>query len=335
MYAGRAVTDSEILKQQSEMLCNRIRKTQKHLRKWVKRDNVHCYRLYDRDIPEIPLVVDWYQGHLHVAEFHKQEAPPERRGRAWMLALLAETAAQLEVAPEKIFCKVRDRKRGQDQYRAQGTSYHRMVVDEGGLQFWVNLVDYLDTGLFLDHRPTRALVAREASGKAVLNLFCYTGSFSVYAAAAGAANTLSIDLSGTYLDWARANLELNDLDETRNRLVRGDVAEELAVLRDAGERFDLAIVDPPTFSNSKRMTGIFDVQRDHVALLEMVSEVLTPGGIAYFSTNHRKFRMDTTAVEARYSVEDLGSKTIPKDFRDQKIHRCWRLVHGAQGLSTT
>lgn len=325
MYAACAVND-ELIAAQSEMLCNRVRKNRKRLRKWAQREVVHCYRLYDRDIPEIPLVIDWYQGRLHVAEFHKKDAASDGSGQSWMSAVLAPTADALQVPTDKIFFKVRDRQRGQRQYQAKGADFNRFEVTESGHRFLVNLVDYLDTGLFLDHRQTRAMVAQEAEGKAVLNLFCYTGSFSVYAAAAGAATTLGIDLSGTYLDWARANLDLNGLDKARNRLRRGDVLEELQELSKSGEKFDLAVVDPPTFSNSKSLEGVFDVQRDHVSLLLAVRELLAAQGVVYFSTNHRRFRLDTEALNAAYEVADISAKTLPLDYRDQKIHRCWRMV---------
>jgi 23S rRNA G2069 N7-methylase RlmK/C1962 C5-methylase RlmI len=321
-----SVFDTEVLVRQGEMLCNRVRKNRKQLRKWSEREAVHCYRLYDRDIPELPLVIDWYQGRLHVAEFQKKDVGPERSGEAWMKAVLAATATALQVEPDKIFYKVRDRQRGQSQYQSQGADYNRIEVSEAGHRFLVNLVDYLDTGLFLDHRQTRAMVAAESSGKAVLNLFCYTGSFSVYAAAAGAATTLGVDLSGTYLDWARANLELNELDKARNRLRRGDVLEQLAEIATTGERFDLAVVDPPTFSNSKALEGVFDVQRDHVRLLAAVRKLLAPGGVVYFSTNHRRFKIDLHDLSARFDVTEISHKTVPQDFRDKQIHRSWRLV---------
>ncbi len=318
--------DQELIARQAEMLCNRVRKNQKQLRKWIAAEGINCYRLYDRDIPEIPLVIDWYQGRLHIAEFQKKDVDPERSGKAWMHAIVAPTSAALGVPEAEVYYKVRDRQRGEKQYQAQGAERNRIEVHEGGHRFWVNLVDYVDTGLFLDHRRARKLVAEEAKGKAVLNLYCYTGSFSVYAAAAGAANTLSIDLSRTYLDWARANLNLNDLDPERNRLRRGDVQDELAQLHAAGERFDLAVVDPPTFSNSKSLPGVFDVQRDHVELLLAVHKLLAKEGVIWFSTNHRRFKLDLAALEPHFVVADTSATTLPRDFRDPKIHRSWRLV---------
>jgi len=324
MYAACIVSE-DILAAQGEMLCNRVKKNLKRLRKWSKREGVSCYRIYDRDIPEIPLVIDWYEGRLHIAEFQRKHASEDCGGESWMKTVLALTALELEVGPGDIYYKVRGRQRGQTQYQARGTEHNRLEVSEAGHRFLVNLVDYLDTGLFLDHRRTRSMVAAECKDKSLLNLFCYTGSFSVYAGVAGASNTLGVDLSATYLEWARANLTLNGLDAARNRLRRGDVAEVLKDLAHTGERFDIAVVDPPTFSNSKRMDGVFDVQRDHVQLLVLVHAVLAPKGTVYFSTNHRKFHVDAESLQAMYSLTEISPKTLPEDYRDAKIHRCWRL----------
>ncbi len=318
--------NEELLARQGEMLRDRVRKNRKRLRKWSEREGAHCYRLYDRDIPEIPLVIDWYQGHLHVAEFQKKDVGPAQSGVEWMTKVMGPTAELLQVEAQKIFYKVRDRQRGQRQYQAKGAHINRFEVTECGHRFLVNLVDYLDTGLFLDHRRMRAMVAGEAKGKSVLNLFCYTASFSVYAAAAGAKTTLGIDLSGTYLDWARANLELNECDREQNRLRRGDVMEELEELVKGGEKFDIAVVDPPTFSNSKALEGVFDVQRDHVRLLVAVHKTLAEEGVVYFSTNHRKFRLDEDALKADYEIVEISDKTLPMDFRNKHIHRAWRMV---------
>ncbi len=316
---------SDLLVAQGEMLRNRVRKNRKRLRSWARHEGITCYRLYDRDIPEIPLVIDWYEGRLRVAEFQRKHASDECGGEEWMKTVVAMTALELQVPTGQVYYKVRDRQRGQKQYQARGSQENRIEVGEAGHRFLVNLVDYVDTGLFLDHRRTRAMVAAESKDKGLLNLFCYTGSFSVHAGMAGAANTLGIDLSATYLEWARANLNLNGLDAARHRLRRGDVMEELGELRHSGERFDIAVVDPPTFSNSKRLESVFDVQRDHVALLQAVTAVLAPGGIVYFSTNHRRFVLSQDALASDYRIEDIGSKTLPEDYRDKRIHRCWRL----------
>lgn len=313
-----SVTDDRIHRQ-GEMLSNRVQKNVRHLRKWVRRTDVSCYRIYDRDIPELPLVIDWYEGRLHVAQFGELD-------EAQLRALLAPALEALEAPASQVYFKARQRQKGTQQYQNRGDTENRFEVGEGGHRFWINLSDYLDTGLFLDHRKTRAMVQAEAEDRRVLNLFCYTGAFSVYAAAGGARDTLGVDLSGTYLDWARANLELNGFSRDRHRLRRGDVMAVLGELNDEGERFELAVVDPPTFSNSKSMEGTFDVLRDHEELLRRVADVMVADGLVYFSTNHRHFRWEGDALEDVFASEEITSKTIPEDFRDRKIHRCFRLV---------
>ncbi len=312
-------------------LANRLQKNARHLRKWAKRDGVSCYRLYDRDIPEVPVTVDWYEGRLVVNDFRTPYSDRDPAlAEAWLDACAAAAARALEVAPDALFLKRRERMAN----RQEGRQYERLgergawfEVGEGGHRFAVNLSDYLDTGLFLDHRLTRARVGAEAAGKRVLNLFCYTGAFTVYAAGAGAASSLSIDLSKTYLDWAGDNLDRNRADRDRHRLQHGDVREALDELAASRARFDLAVVDPPTFSNSKRMDGTFDVQRDHGELLGAVATVMAPGGVVWFSTNHRRFQLDLHPDRARlWQVTDETAATLPPDFRDAKIHRAWRIV---------
>lgn len=324
-------SDPARIEQRTEMLVNRVRKTARHLRKWARREDVTCYRLYDRDIPEVPLAIDWYDGRLHVAEYKRLVHGEEVVGsEGWVEDLAAALARALEVAPESVFVKARQRQRGLAQYERIEARGERFEVSEGGHRFLVNLADYLDTGLFLDHRPTRARVGAEAAGKRFLNLFCYTGSFTVYAAAGGATSSLSVDLSNTYLDWAADNLALNHCDLTAHHLLRADVIAFLdAPPRDIG-RFDLAVLDPPTFSNSKGMRGVLDVERDHARLIEGTLALLHPGGVLYFSTNKKKFELDAAAL-AGADIEDLSAATIPPDFRNQRVHRCYRLVKRAAG----
>lgn len=302
------------------MLCNRVRKNQRHLRKWARRERVSCYRLYDRDIPEIPLAIDWYDGRLHVAEYARRD---DTDRSDWVDAMARAVAAALEVTPDAVFIKHRRRQRGADQYQPVAGTGERFVVGEGGLRFYVNLSDYVDTGLFLDHRPLRARFGAEAKAARVLNLFCYTGAFTVYAAAGGARASLSVDLSNTYLAWAADNLELNDLAGDHHELRRADVLQYLDEPLPA-EPFDLAIVDPPTFSNSKAMREVLDTQRDHARLINGTLQRLRPGGWLYFSTNNRRFRLDEAAV-ASDDIADISARTIPPDFRNQRIHRCWRI----------
>jgi 23S rRNA G2069 N7-methylase RlmK/C1962 C5-methylase RlmI len=285
---------------------NRLRKNARHLAKWAKRTNVTCWRVYDRDIPELPVTVDTYEGALVVNDYRVYAGAP--------IDELAEVAKQTLDASE-VFVKRRerlvDRQEGH-QYERLGDAGATRVVGEGGHRFRVNLSDYVDTGLFLDHRITRARVAAEPDAKTMLNLFAYTGAFSVYAGAAGM-QTTSVDLSHTYLDWARANLELNQLT---GELVHADVREFLADARRAGRRWDVAVVDPPTFSNSKRMDYTFDIQRDHAALL---ADVVAVARVVWFSTNRKRFKLEYAGA-----ASDETHATTPPDFRGTP-HRAWRI----------
>jgi len=303
------------------MLANRVRKNARHLGKWARRERVTCWRVYDRDIPELPLTVDTYEGALVINDY-RHGAPSERGGGdAWLDDAAAAVAGALGAT--EVFVKQRERlvgRRAGHQYERLGDTGAWRTVQEGGHAFRVNLADYVDTGLFLDHRLTRAAVAREPA-RTMLNLFGYTGSFSVYCAAAGM-ETTTVDLSRTYLDWARDNLAANHLS---GELVHADVREFLADARHRGRRWDLVVVDPPTFSNSKRMAYTWDVQRDHAALLGDVLEVVTDAGVVWFSTNRRRFQLQLAAWGS-LSIEDRTRATIPPDFRDPKVHRAFRLT---------
>ncbi len=314
----------------AEMLGNRVRKNHRHLRKWARRDGVTCLRVYDRDIPEVPITVDWYEGRVVVNDYRKAWADRDEDAAAiWLDRVAAAAAAALEVGADALFVKRRVRMAGRrqtggQQYQRLDQRGARFEVGEGGHRFAVNLSDYLDTGLFLDHRTTRARVGAESAGKRVLNLFCYTAAFTVYAAGAGATSSLSIDLSKTYLEWAADNLARNRIDPRRHVLEHGDVRAVLDRLAASRDRFDLAIVDPPTFSNSKRMDGTFDVQRDHAELLDAVARVMAPGAAIWFSTNHRRFHLDLG--DRPWQIADETRATLPPDFRDPRIHRAYRLV---------
>jgi 23S rRNA G2069 N7-methylase RlmK/C1962 C5-methylase RlmI len=306
------------------MLGNRIARNARHLSKWARREGVTCWRVYDRDIPEIPLTIDRYEDALVIADLRKFSDEP-----AWLAAMAATAGRVLSIAPPDIFCKRRERQAG----RREGVQYEKLddahawrEVGEGGRRFWVNLSDYLDTGLFLDHRITRAQFAAEAAGKRVLNLFAYTGAFTVYAATAGAAASTSVDLSKTYLDWAGRNWAANAIDAGRHARVHADVRRFLADARAARTRWDLAIVDPPTFSSSARMDYTFDIQRDHAALLADVAALIAPGGTVWFSTNRRRFALDPAAVPPGATITDLTASTIPPDFRDARVHHVWKVV---------
>jgi len=306
----------------------RLAKRFKHLSKWARRQGIEAFRVYDRDIPEIPLVVDWYAGWLHAAEYERPHDRTDVEHEVWLDRMIEAAAAELGVPTERTFLKVRRRQRDGGQYEKVDQRQAVLTVQEGGLAFEVNLSDYLDTGLFLDHRQTRALVRADTAGRRMLNLFCYTGSFSVYAAAGGAGETVSVDLSNTYLDWTRTNLSRNGFkDAGRHRLVRDDARAFLEHRARRGEpAFDLAVVDPPTFSRSARSETPWDVQQDHAQLLELVADNLVAGGIVYFSTNFRRFHLDGARLEKLYSVREITSRTIPEDFRNERIHRAWRMV---------
>jgi 23S rRNA (guanine2445-N2)-methyltransferase / 23S rRNA (guanine2069-N7)-methyltransferase len=319
-------------REQAELFARRLTKRARHFRRWPKQ-GIECYRLYDRDIPEVPLLVDRYGDRLYLSEY---ERPHERTiaEHADWLDLMRKTAAQtLDVPLKHTYLKRRQRQRGEAQYNRVDQSDDAFLVTEGGLKLEVNLRDYLDTGLFLDHRTTRELVRGEARGRRFLNLFCYTGSFTVYAAEGGASETVSVDSSRNYLQWAVRNLEHNGLESPRqHRFIRGDCMTWLRELPDQ-ERFDLAVIDPPTFSNSKDLEHDFDVQRDHLELLTLCLKHLNPGGILYFSTNFRRFKfaqealMEAASPESaeQLSIHEISRQTVPADFRNERIHRCWRI----------
>jgi 23S rRNA G2069 N7-methylase RlmK/C1962 C5-methylase RlmI len=291
------------------MFANRVRKNARHLAKWAKRDGVSCWRVYDRDIPEVPVTLDTYEGALVLNDYRIDPTD-----HAWLDALGA--AARTALSVDEIFVKRRERltdRQDGHQYERQDTRGVWRTVHEAGRSLRVNLSDYIDTGLFLDHRITRARAAAE-SATTMLNLYCYTGAFSVHCAAAGM-RTTSVDLSNTYLDWANENLALNKLT---GELIHADVREFLADARRANRRWDLCVVDPPTFSNSKRMDYTWDVQRDHAALLADVLAVTDR--VVWFSTNAKRFKLELDHP----GVVDETHATTPPDFR-HKPHRAWRI----------
>lgn len=310
--------------QQAEMFANRIEKNRKHLAKWAKKAGIECFRIYDRDIPELPFALDLYGGRAHLQEYSRP-ALDAREQRRWVSAMHQAAAGALGLPLDAVVLKQRHGQSPDNQYGKLARSARDFVVREGELRFIVNLTDHLDTGLFLDHRDTRALVGNLARGRHVLNLFCYTGSFSIYAARGGAASTTSVDLSKTYLNWAARNFALNGVDTGRNRLVQTDAMRFLALGRASVERYDLIVLDPPSFSNSKRMQGVLDVQRDHVALIRDCIGLLAPGGELLFSTNLRNFRLDTGSLQG-IAMEEISERTVPQDFRNRRIHRCWRIA---------
>jgi len=316
----------------ARMLVNRLRKNLKHLGRWARRSGVDCYRLYNADLPEYAVAVDLYQAEelwVVVQEYAPPAEIEPELARSRLQESLGAVAEVLELPTERIELKTRRRQRGGDQYRKLGQGGRLHQVNEAGCRLLVNFSDYLDTGLFLDHRITRGLIREWATGRDFLNLFAYTGAASVQAAAGGAASTTTLDLSNTYLDWARRNLELNGFSGPAHRLLQGDCLEWLedAAKMDPPERrYGLIFLDPPTFSSSKRMESAFDVQRDHPRLIGWAARLLTPDGILLFSNNYRRFRLDRDAL-AGLQVEEISASTIPEDFRrNPKIHRCWRIT---------
>lgn len=311
------------LGESAQMFANRLQKNLKTLGKWARQQGISCYRVYDADMPEFAVAIDLYAGWAHVQEYQAPKSISEDKAAERLQDVLAALPQVLGIPREQIVLKQRQRQTGKQQYQRMDQQGRFMPVQEGAVKLLVNLTDYLDTGLFLDHRPMRLRIAREAAGKRVLNLFCYTASVTVHAAVGGARRTTSVDLSNTYLDWAKRNLALNGLSDL-HQLVRADVMQWLAECR---EQYELIFIDPPTFSNSKRMDDVFDVQRDHVALLEMAMARLAPGGVLYFSNNFRRFKLDPQ-LEEQFVVDDISQQTIDRDFaRNPKIHRTWRLQH--------
>ncbi len=315
---------------QIEMFANRLRRMSKHWKKWARRQGIECFRVYDRDIPDVPLAIDLYGDRLHIAEFVRPHDRSEAEHERWLRLMEETTRSILEIAPERVYFKQRQRQRGKAQYSRQAGTDEFFEVTEGGHRFVVNLADYLDAGLFLDHRITRSCVERDATGKRFLNLFGYTGSFTVYAAAGGAAATTTVDLSANYLDWARRNMCLNGLTEREHEFVCDDVATFLTNdARRGGRLYDLAVVDPPTFSNSKSLQNDFDVVRDHPHLLELVLARMVAGGKVYFSTNCRKFQLREREIRGAL-IREITGQTVPLDFQRKRPHKTWILMKGEE-----
>ena len=311
------------------MLGNRLAKQLRHLKGWARAGGLTCFRLYERDIPEFPAIVDWYDGDVVAWVYRRTRDETPEQVRAFEDRCEEEILDGLQVPGARLHMKYRGRivDRAEQYDRVDDRALVR-VVEEQGLKFEVNLSDYLDTGLFLDHRQTRAMVRGEAEGKRVLNLFCYTGSFSVYAAAGGAKETVSVDLSNTYLEWTRTNLAKNGFkDAGRHRIVRDEARAFLEHRAQRGEPpFDLVVVDPPTYSRSAKSETPWDIERDHAELLELVAKNLVTGGVVYFSTNFRRFHLAEERLTALYTLREITNRTIPEDFRNERIHRAWRLV---------
>ena len=347
-------TVDEATSRQSADFANRLAKRYKHLRKWAKRTGVHAFRLYDKDIPEVPLAVDVYQQaesaenntgiYAHIALYERPYEKDKQSEDQWLDVMAEAVCSVLNIPKENIFIKQRKKQRGENsQYEKFAASKHCINVEEQGLKFIINLSDYLDTGLFFDHRPLRLAVKNECRGKHVLNLFCYTGAFSVYAAKGGAASVDSVDLSHTYLDWAKQNFSLNGIDISQSADCGGKTIDKYRFIQEDAVKFikgaagadtnkalrcrwDIIILDPPTFSNSKKLKDVFDINRDWPELVNASLKALNPGGVLYFSTNSAKLKMNVSLVSG--VVTDITESTIPEDFRNKRIHRCWQIKQG-------
>jgi 23S rRNA G2069 N7-methylase RlmK/C1962 C5-methylase RlmI len=326
--------------EQGRFFGNRVAKRDRHLGKAARRSSSDCYRVYDRDIPEIPLSLDRYGDAAVLYLYERPYEKPDSEELDWLAMMTDSAAAALEIPRQSIVVKTRRRLGLEEQYQRSGAeekaSNHGvrpslasgagdLLVHENGLSFLVNLNDYIDTGLFMDHRPARAIVRDMAAGSKVLNLFCYTGSFSVYALAGGAAEVTGVDLSNTYLEWASRNIALNALDRSRYRGIRSDTSAFLEAEAGRGARYDIIILDPPTFSNSSMMEGFLDTARHWPDLVSACLAVLAPAGTIIFSTNARTLKLDPALVPAAV-FKDITSRTIPEDFRGHP-HRSWLVGH--------
>ncbi|MCA9406640.1 MAG: class I SAM-dependent methyltransferase, partial [Candidatus Omnitrophica bacterium] len=311
------VVTSEKTQHHAELLANRVKKRFRHLSRRFKRQQIDCFRLYDWDIPEVRAVVDWYAGHLVVAEYIRLQTGPK-----WLPMVAKAAAEALGVPPEKTHVKRRQThiKVG-TRYKRLSSKGIRFKVKERDLLFWVNLDDFLDTGLFSDHRDTRVMVRDMVKGKDFLNLYAYTGAFTCAAAAGGARSTVTVDRSETYLKWAKGNLKLNGFDGRQHQMVQSDVDRYLTKAYRAGHQFDVIFVDPPSFFQDKQRNVSFDINRDHPELLQNVLKITAPDGIIIFSTNHQRFepRFEDLPVK---DIKDITAKTIPEDYRNPQIHRC-------------
>jgi len=323
------VTPRIASEERAAMLRNRLKKNMRTIGQWARKQGIGCYRLYDADMPEFALAIDVYEGRVHVQEYAAPKSVDERSARERLAEALAVIPEALDIERENMVCKQRQRQTGTNQYEKQAASGEFFKVHEYGCVLKVNLKDYLDTGLFLDHRPVRHWIQQHAVNKRFLNLFCYTGAATVHAAVGGASRSLSLDMSKTYVSWAEDNLALNRADPKKHRVEQADCLAWLAERPSADQRFDLIFMDPPTFSNSARMAGVLDIQKDHPRLVRQAMARLSSDGLLIFSNNFRRFRLDE-ALESEFEVVEVTRDTLDRDFqRNPRIHRCWHIRHKA------
>jgi 23S rRNA G2069 N7-methylase RlmK/C1962 C5-methylase RlmI len=314
----------------AEILSNRIRARFRHLSRRFRRQGIESFRLYDWDIPEVRAVVDWYAGHVIVGEYVRLQTGPE-----WLPQMAAAVAITLHIPPERVHVKQRRTntregewpryRRNRELCETADFRQKRFKVRERHLYFWVNLDDFLDTGLYPDHRDTRVIVGKMAAGRDFLNLYAYTGAFTCAAATGGARTTVSVDRSATYLSWARDNLELNGIKGPQHALIQSDVSKYLAQAYRERRRFTLAFIDPPSFFKDRGQVVSFDINHDHPSLIRDVIKVMSPGSPVFFSTNHQRFEPCLDGLPVR-DLTELTPRTIPEDYRNKRIHRCWRMI---------
>ncbi|MBE0439401.1 MAG: bifunctional 23S rRNA (guanine(2069)-N(7))-methyltransferase RlmK/23S rRNA (guanine(2445)-N(2))-methyltransferase RlmL [Gammaproteobacteria bacterium] len=315
------------LSDSAEFFINRFNKNLKHLGKWARKNGIECYRVYDADLPDYAVAIDLYGNYVHVQEYAPPKSVDPTKAVQRLNDVMHVLPQLLDVPASHIVLKLRQKQRGTQQYEAQSSQKQRIKVTESNLSFWVNLTDYLDTGLFLDHRITRQKIMQLAADQDFLNLFSYTGSATVYAAAGNAKSTTTVDMSNTYLDWAQDNMALNGFSGQQHHFIRANCLEWLQAAQQEQQKYGLIFLDPPTFSNSSRMEGVFDIQRDHVSLIDMATHLLTDNGVLIFSTNRRDFKLDQHALE-NLQIKDISKTTLPNDFeRNSKIHYCWQITH--------
>lgn len=313
----------------AEDYANRLRKNIKKLDKWARQEGIECYRVYDADLPDYNVAVDRYGDWVVVQEYAPPKTVDANKARQRLFDVIAATLSVLELPSNRLVLKTRERQKGKSQYQKMNEKGDFMEVSEYNARLWVNLTDYLDTGLFLDHRIARQMLGKMSKGKDFLNLFAYTGSATVHAGLGGAKSTTTVDMSRTYLEWAERNLRLNGLSGRAHRLIHADC---LSWLSETDEQFDLIFIDPPTFSNSKRMEESFDVQRDHIDLMKDLKRLLRRGGTIMFSNNKRGFKMDFDGLNALgLEAQEITQKTQSQDFaRNRQIHNCWLVTHKAK-----
>lgn len=302
-----------------EMIKNRLEKNLKKLKPWAQRAKIEAYRLYDRDIPEFPYIVDIYGEHILV---YDKSDPVKDAGKNHLTEILGAIEVLFKIPSDKVILKKRERQEGTNQYNKLAETKNYFSVRESQALFKVNLHDYLDTGLFLDHRPMRYKIYKMANTKKVLNLFCYTGSVSVFAALGGGKVT-SVDMSNTYINWAKENFKLNNINPDEHEFVTENAIEWMDSQRKI-QKYDIIFLDPPTFSNSKKMVEEFEVERDQHFLVDACMQMLNVGGVLFFSNNKRKFKLADDLAK-KYLVKDITTETIPQDFHDQKIHHCFEI----------